>query len=406
MERSRNDWLAEAHGVGEYLRDRARPAAGGAAVWLKPSGPEDTERAPLALGPYLYTGSTGISLFLAALGHSLRDDGWRDLARQSLVPIRRHLRALIASPSAAGRTPLKLGGLVGLGALLYSFARIGVWLDEPALLEEALGLVALITPERIENDLYLDLMYGSAGAILGLLVLDREAAKLWPGEERPLERAVACGEHLLRRRVAAPGEPRAWPFRGGPPRCGLAHGAAGILYALALLADRTEREDFRQAAREGLEFERLLYAPEEQNWRPSPAQEGPTLAAWCNGAPGIALSRLRLAGTSTADGEIEEELVHALAKTRGIEESQIDFLCCGNMGRADILLDAARELGRDDLLARAQEVAARVAGRTAFRDAPPDDPDYRPSFFRGAAGIGYAFLRLAEPSLPSVLILE
>jgi lantibiotic modifying enzyme len=400
------DWLTEARRVGEYLRDRICPDANGFPAWLKPSGPEGAQGAPLTLGPYLYTGSTGVSLFLAALGHRLRDDGLSDLVRRSLVPLRRRLKALTTSPDTSGKVALKLGGLVGAGALLYSFVRIGMWLDEPALLEEANSLVTLITPERIENDVYLDLMYGSAGAILGLLVLNREAAALWPGKTRALERAVACGEHLLRRRVAVPGEPRAWPYRGGPPRCGLAHGAAGISYALALLADHTGRDDFRQAAREGLDFERRLYDPEERNWRPSPDQAAPTLAAWCNGAPGIALSRLRLASTSVADGEIETDLAQALAKTRGIEESPIDFLCCGNMGRAEILLDAARSLGRADLLARAQEVAAGVAGRTPFRGARPSDPDYKPSFFRGAAGIGYGFLRLADLSFPSVLILE
>lgn len=405
-ERPQYDWLAEARSVGEYLRECACRGAEGSPSWLKPSGTADLPKTPLSLGPYLYTGSTGVLLFLAALGHRLQEDGFRDLVRQSILPLRRRLGALVASPSASIETPLKLGGLVGLGALLYSFARIGIWLDEPALLEEAYGLVKLITTERIENDIYLDLMYGSAGAILGLLVLDREAATLWPGETRALEKAVACGEYLLRQRVTALGKLRAWPFRGGYPRCGLAHGASGISYALALLADRTGREDFQQAAREGLDFERHLYNAEEQNWRPSSDHDGPTLVAWCNGAPGIALSRLRLTKTSLADGDIEEDLAHAILKTKEIQDSHIDFPCCGNMGRVECLVDAARILERADLLARAHDVASRVAERAAFRGAGPGNPDYRPSFFRGVAGIGYGFLRLAEPEFPSVLILE
>jgi len=275
------------------------------------------------------------------------------------------------------------------------------------LLKEACDIATLISPDRIAADMCLDLMYGSAGTILSLLLLDRELKRLEVGSASLLEQAVACGEHLLRNQSGGPEEPGSWSYRGGLPRCGLAHGASGISYALALLAKRTGREDFLRAASEGLRFERRFYVPEEGNWRSSADLDRPSLVAWCNGAPGIALSRLRLALTGLADEELESDLARALATTREAPESPLDFLCCGNIGRAEILLEVARRLGRPDLLDRAEEIAERVAGRLYLPlSDPPSGADYRPSLFWGVAGIGYVFLRLVVPSLPCVLTLE
>ena len=397
--------------MGEYLQKCTRRAVDGSPVWLKPPRPDRGETRPQALGPHLYAGCAGVSLFLAALGYVLREERWRDLARRALAPLRRRLATVVASSPASGQAGLKIGGLIGLGSLIYSFVRAGIWLEEPSLLEEACDLATLITPERIEADDALDLMFGNAGALLGLFVLDREVGPLARDRVRPLERAVACGEHLLHHRSAvAAGEPRGWSYKGGPPLCGFAHGASGISYALALLAHRTGRDDFRQAALEGLAFERLHYSPEEGNWRPSRNPEKPFMMAWCNGAPGIALGRLRLAALLAADDGaegIETELSRALDTTRGAVESGFDFVCCGNMGRAEILLEAAEELGRDGLLQAARQLASGVAARAALRQLAPDHPYYNPGFFRGAAGIGYSFLRCAAPSsLPCVLALR
>ena len=129
------------------------------------------------------------------------------------------------------------------------------------------------------------------------------------------------------------------------------------------------------------------------------------MMAWCNGAPGIALGRLQLTALLDGEEEIEDDLALALDITRDAEESNFDFVCCGNMGRAEILLTAATRLGRD-LLAASHALASGVADRGFLRQLEPTHPHYNPGFFRGAAGVGYAFLRCAEPALPCVLSLE
>ncbi len=408
-EASSCDWLGEARLIGEYLQSCARRAVDGSPVWLKPPRPDRGETAPKALGPHLYAGCVGVALFLAALGHVLEEGEWHDLARRSLVPLRSRLAALTRADSKADGSALKIGGLIGLGSLIYSFVRIGIWLEEPALLDEACELAALITPERIAEDDSLDLVFGSAGTLVGLLVLEREAAPAAVDRVRPLERAVACGEHLLSRQISSgEGTRGGWHYKGGLPLCGFAHGASGIAYALALLARRTGREEFRRAALAGLAFERLHYSAEAENWQASMAPEKPAMMAWCNGAPGIALGRLELAAIleGNEDEGIDAELALALEITRKAGESKFDFVCCGNMGRAEILLTAGERLGRDDLLQASRALASGVAGRGFLRQLPPDHPHYNPGFFRGAAGVGYAFLRCSDPTLPCVLSME
>jgi lantibiotic modifying enzyme len=391
---------------------QARRTPKGDLIWLHPSSSRNPGNAPVPLGPPLYGGVTGVALFLAALQHVTGDDGQRELILQALEPVRRPFLQLAGDPEAARQVPLNLGGLVGLGGYVYGFLLIGRWLDAPELWEEAASIAALVTPERIAADEGLDVLGGCAGAILSLLALDRALQGASPEGVAPLERAVACGEHLLERRISADGQPRAWPVNGQPPGCGFAHGATGIAYALLRLFERTGETRFRDAAEEGLAFERLFYDPKKGNWRiPGAPEPSSFLASYCHGAPGIALGRLGMLSLFNGPEDLRE-LRGALVATARSHEAATDFLCCGDMGKADILLNAHEILGEEPLLGAAERIAARVVARSrdaggSYRCFPPGDERFSPSLFRGTAGIGYALLRLARPSsLPCVLALE
>lgn len=401
------NWTAEAKLVGEQLRRHAYRATDGTLVWLKHGRPFDQQGKPTPLGPHLYNGASGVCLFLAALGHVLEDDELQATALSCFAPVRRRLAALVADPAKAEQLRLRIGGAIGLGAFLYVLARMSAWLGEPLLLEEACGVATLLTYERIAADDSLDVMYGSAGALLGLLALEREAPEDLRAKAQLLERAIACGEHLLRRRASRDGEPRAWPYNGGDPIPGFAHGASGIAHALSRLAERTGREEFLAAALEGLAFEKHRYSPEQRNWRSSPDRQETLMVAWCNGAPGVALSRLHLLRWPGFSDSIREELAIALETTGSAKEAGSDFPCCGNMGRAEVLLQAARGLGREDLLQAAQSLASRVVGRASGLWYGPKAEGSNPAFFRGVSGIGYGLLRFSgSKSLPSILTLE
>ncbi len=400
-------WSAEAATLGERIRASAVDD-GGRTGWRDPAVPLTASSKPPLLGPHLYAGTTGIALFLAALERATGSGESGDLALRTLGPLRRQLAHLAADPATAARFQFKLGGVIGLGCYVYAFLRIGRWLERPDLLRTAADAASLITPARIAADPALDVMHGCAGALLALLRFESEAPEELVKRVQPLARARACGERLLAARTAHDGGPRAWPAGGYRPWCGFAHGAAGIALALARLAGRTGREDFQEAALEGLAFERLHFDAERGNWRDLRTAEGRFMTAWCHGAPGVALGRLGMRD-GAADPAIERELRIALATTRDHVLIDRDFMCCGNMGRADVLLQASRALADGELAAAAERLADRVvtaaAGRGTYSWSSPDEV-FTPAFFTGAAGIGYALLRLTDPTLPCVLGLE
>ena len=107
---------------------------------------------------------------------------------------------------------LKLGGGTGLGSIIYALAVMSKCLCDDRLLADAQVVAALITDDLIAADRQLDVMGGSAGAILGLLRLYRDSHS---GDV--LARATRCGEHLLgQRRVGPEGTSQLVQTRFGP----------------------------------------------------------------------------------------------------------------------------------------------------------------------------------------------
>jgi type 2 lantibiotic biosynthesis protein LanM len=387
-------FLAAARVIAERLHDLAVLGADGSAAWIGPRyfpGRDVYELA--ALGPDLYGGTAGIALFLAAFGHAAGDGRSKDLALRVVDTLRRSLGRRV--PRELG-----IGGLAGIASVLYALVWIGELLGEERLIQEALTLSARLDSGWIAADRKLDVVFGSAGAILGLLALDRVLPAPNPAGRTALEIAGECADHLLARRSAVGPPPRGWPSRGEVPLAGFAHGATGISYALLRLYERTGRRELRDAAGEGLAFDRQL----------SPAR-GLLGATWCRGVPGIALARLATLGVLDS-ADLRKEIDLALEITRAQPLPAIDHLCCGNFGRVEVLLEASRILGDPGLLAAAREIAVRVLARTAssgrFGCVPGGGSELTdPSLFRGEAGIGFSLLRLAgSEDLPCVLRLQ
>jgi type 2 lantibiotic biosynthesis protein LanM len=400
----RDELLKAAFEIARGLRRRAVPCRDGSLVWSwLPEKP--VSGVPTILGPHLYRGTTGIALFLAACERVCRNGEHHDTCLRAIQPLRRKLQRLLDRQYERSDSALGIGGLLGLGSFLYAFVRIGELLGEPELLAESNRMLGLFTPERIESDDRLDVMLGSAGALLALLALERATPAADADSPPALQIAAACAQHLLDTRVSHEGRPRAWrTVPGRPPLGGFAHGTAGICHALLRLYGRTRRPELLEAAHEGLVFERTLYAPEYGNWRDLGGPEVAFMTNWCHGAPGICLGHLgNLAFIDTP--EVREEIHRGLETTRSLPVSRADHLCCGNLGRADILLVAYRVLGELRYLEHARNLAlnlvssAPASGRTVSLD---------PTLFVGLAGIGLTLLRLALPEapLPCVLLLE
>ncbi len=109
--------------------------------------------------------------------------------------------------------------------------------------------------------------------------------------------------------------------------------------------------------------------------------------------------------------EIKREVEIALQTTQKHGLQAIDHICCGNLGRAEVLLVGAKRYSRPDWRQVALQQATSVVERAKqtgvdqlFSNLP--NSVFNPGFFQGTAGIGYELLRLANDDLPSVLLWE
>ncbi len=345
-----------------------------------------------ALGPSVYDGTAGVGLFLAELAVATGDAG----ARRTAVGALRH-----ASRRAERRAGFQAGSL----GIAWAATRAAALLDEEELWEGARRLSAPPAADGCP-----DVVLGVAGSTLAQLalaaVLDRPAL---------VDEACAGGERLLALATvtrhgwswASPDRPRRRPL------CGLSHGAAGIGWALLELWAATGDERFRTGAEGAFAYERSWLDEDSGTWpdlRIGGQRRGargrgpsPTVGSWCHGEAGIAVTRLRAAELLGPE-PYEAEAEIALDATRRDLEAAIPYevedltICHGAAGSADVLLSGGHGAVAIDLGHAALE-------RHAMTGRWPCGPlgGTSPSLFRGLAGIGWWYLRLHDPAIPSPL---
>jgi hypothetical protein len=376
--------------------------------WMSRSSRESPRRGQpvtpttAALGPDLYGGNAGIALFLAQLASVTGDDICRQTA---LGAIACSFRQLLHLPATKVPTLSFHSGAVGVAYAGHRIARLTgeKWLDNEvdAILNNLES--ALSQPHS------LDLMSGNAGAIPALLVLGRRALAMPLGDEL-CRTAIRKGNIWMwdAERVCGPGVSRVL-------LTGFAHGAAGIGLSLLELHAATGNNEYLEGGRAAFAYEDQLFDSRERNW-PDLRDYGPRFAtAWCHGAPGIALARLR---ASILDPDQRERHIAiariAFATTLAAldaaqRQPQADAsLCHGLAGLSEIVLTAGEWLADEDLGTGARKTATELIARHAEREDWPSGLVSRaanPSLMLGTAGIGYHFLRLSDPkSRPPVLL--
>lgn len=409
----RDSLLEVASRLGDEIWKRRVVTRRGGITWYRPcsdSRRETGER--FRLDPFLYDGISGIAMFYAAL-EALRNDGEnRARCLGTLQDLRKLLFDLIADPERSQNPAIGVGGVIGLGSLLYVLSQVAQLLDEEALLEEARQLLALFTIDRICGDRQFDLLYGAAGTILALLAFEQVDGSATGSV--PMELARVCADHLLmNREPVGDGTLRAWrTLKGVAPLGNLNHGASGICHALLKLYRRRGDSDLLAAATEGFAYESRLFDTNRSAWRDLRFPDRDKFErSWCSGSPGMAVARLAARGLVTGL-DFQEEARLAIQALLQSPLASTDHLCCGNCGIVEALLSAA-VLQEDGALADAARrhlllVIGRAVPSYQFIFRHSLDPSaFDPSFFTGAAGVGYTCLRLIKPAmLPAVLLLE
>jgi len=394
--------LAGARAVGEWFGEMAL-RDGKHATWI---GLEYRNElwSMVPMPEDLYAGLPGVALFLGWLGELTGEERWTVLAREALQSL------LARRTGGEADETLSLGAFTGWGGILYAVAHLGaLWEDREIL--AAAGPMAERIAARIAGDDEIDVVGGAAGAIAGLLALHRAS-----GSARALEVAVRCGEHLLARsHPAEPGLGWLTKLAHRAPQTGFSHGNAGIGAALVELGAATGDRRFLEAGLAGFAWEREAFWAALERWlrqgEGPPPPESSVAIAWCYGAPGVGIARLR--ALPHVEGEerraLVEEVEEAVRLTleRGFGENHC--LCHGDLGNLDFLLQAREALGGEALDA-AIDRQTRATLASIHRDGwlcGTRGGVEAPSLMIGFAGIGYGLLRVAEPGrVPSVLALE
>ncbi|SVD74191.1 uncharacterized protein METZ01_LOCUS427045, partial [marine metagenome] len=236
-----------------------------------------------------------------------------------------------------------IGGLSGLGSVIYGLTSISSILNDRHLLDDAIRCADLVTHKAIHEDNALDILSGAAGMLSALLALFRAT-----GDQKVLEKASQCGDHLIEKRQDLGDGITAWrPDEYSPALTGFSHGAAGIAFALLSLYRETGKPELYQAAEGAIAFEDTQYDSKIGNWNDNridpkdsePKQSSPAMWGWCNGAPGIALSRI---GTLDVfdNQSVRDQIETSLDYTSAQPHLRSDHLCCGNASISEVLLSA------------------------------------------------------------------
>jgi lantibiotic modifying enzyme len=198
----------------------------------------------------------------------------------------------------------------------------------------------------------------------------------------------------------------------------------------------TKDKEYLNTVRAALQYERHWFDQDQSNWADlrrfaqaekaagSDQQKNTCSMAWCHGAPGIGLSRLRnrqllmqMSDVDTSDlVAIEQDLEAALqssaaALMQAWLPGKLNYsLCHGAAGNADLMIMAAQELNRPTLMTVAEKVAQDGHHFYVKQGLPwpcgNAGVGESPGLMLGTAGIGHFYLRMYDAqSVQSILLI-
>ena len=380
-----------------WLGDTMEPVNGQWAVVLKASGPD------------LYGGTPGIAMFLARLHHAT---GERLFAQTADAAFEHALAALDSVPSES-RAAL----WSGWGGTAWALLDAGEVLGRSGYIER--GLQIAEAASRLDpTPAATDVITGSAGVIPFMLRVHVRYGFPWAADAAHRHgAALVASAHRTEDGCSWATMP---PTEGCENRnlTGYSHGASGIGVALLELATITGDPTFGETARLAMAYEQRWFSPRHGNWPDfremqlnTPESQWPYSVAWCHGAPGIALARLR-AWQLTQQPAYREQAMTALRTTASTVAATAPgvgawCLCHGTAGNADVLLSGSAVLGEASWRQAAEQAAMRGIDTYEHADLPwPPGVNggvENPSLMLGTAGVGWFMLRLAIDDVPSVL---
>ena len=371
-------------------------------------------------GGAIYQGVAGINLFLSELYNQTGDKNILKVIEGA---------AKYANNSANQLPNNSFGFHSGRVGIAYSSLKAGLVLQNEDFINQSKEI--LFPLKRNESkDRGIDVIGGAAGAIPILLKIYEELKEDWIAEM-----AINLGEFLIN---SANMETTGWSWGGSNTNirnlCGYAHGAAGIGHAFFELFSFTGSKYFLYPAEQAFYYEEQFYNEEENNWpdfRYSELsnyiyydqvnelrkllQAGGSIkpyvknymSAWCHGAPGIGLSRLR-AYEITGDEIYKIEANKCIKNTLDTMSMRGNYsLCHGIFGNLELIHNAGILLENGSYQTITNEIVSAAndeyENNNAIWPCGTVGGANDPSLMLGEAGIGYTFLRIHDHNIDSII---
>lgn len=334
-------FLTYARDIGDYLLKTGVPGKNGGHIdltWISTvlEGNHEVVWRMSPVGSDFYNGNSGIALFLGYLANITGDHKYKEAARQAIVPLLADMERYQHHPQWS------LGAYSGVGGSIFTVSHLArIWEDDALSQKVTDALYGY--RHMVNEDNMFDYIGGSAGALDIFLNVYQHT-----GEHHALEGAKACADHLMARSQEMSEGGIGWlSVQHNHALTGYSHGNAGIAAVLSSLYRITRDPSLLDVIEKALQFERNYYSPHEKNWQ-TPGRDHASIA-WCHGAPGILLSRLRLKDNGYHDAYIEEEIKTALETTLNQGFGNNRSYCHGDFGQLEILMHANQTLEDIDL---------------------------------------------------------
>lgn len=374
----------------------------------------------------IYSGSSGIILFLVELYFRTNDVKYYNAAVEASNWLVKNQGDSL--PNLAYYTGY--GGEIVALCKVYELTKDSVYIISAENIFKSNRIFKNIDPVYLEHN---DLLNGISGYILSLFHLIKYSNNELVNE---IHTDINLYLEILLSKVFLTKDGICWDRNGNSirPLCGFAHGVSGIALLFFELYTLTNSEIFLNIANHALSYEDAHFDKENQNWpdyRKDVSRDGyydlvelykkgnmdafvkhDFMFAWCHGAPGINMTRITAFQATKNFRYLDniESTINSIYDSTFKNTSSIKnaTLCHGVLGNAELLIEAYNIFEDNLLLKKAQKIGLQTISDRKnygyYRSGYPNlnlTADF--SFFMGQSGIGYYYLRLLDPLIPSLL---
>lgn len=364
------------------------------------------------LGTYLYEGLSGIAIFFNALQKLNPKDIYQNVCNGLMRALFNYTDDMC--DRTIGLENESSGAFAGEASLVYTYQVLYKITNNKEYLKYAEKHSAIIE-KAILLDRNFDIIYGNAGSVIVSLNM-YELTKNY----KYLDMAKKAGFFLVNGQEKYGESQGGW--NGEERKCALAgfsHGASGVILALVKLWKATKDITFLNSAINGLDFENKLFVKDQGNWKDERFYSGEKTSdkgiypvAWCHGAAGILLSRVKIYDMLPENAKKKVlpdiEVAKETIMLQGIMGN--NCLCHGNLGNTEILFEYLSLFDDKKIDSFSKELRKNVSQNICNGKFDCDNAylyGYKlQGFMTGLAGVGYSLLRDIDAELPCILALD